>query len=68
MEEAMAQHAKLFKSDGSQAARLPQGDRVILEPVKGAWSRTFLDLTGSAPDFPYPEEPGPAEAGPKLDS
>jgi antitoxin VapB len=79
----MAQHAKLFKSGGSQAVRLPkefrfegeeevvvsrQGDRVILEPVKRMWSRRFLELVGSAPDFPYPEEPPPAEPGPELDS
>ena len=79
----MAQRAKLFKSGGSQAVRLPkefrfegeeevlvsrQGDRVILEPVKRTWSRKFLELAGSAPDFPYPEELPPAEPGPELDS
>lgn len=66
----MSQRAKLFKSAGSQAARLPkefrfegeeevlvyrQGDRVILEPLKRTWSRKLLDLAGSAPDFPYSE-------------
>jgi antitoxin VapB len=70
----MAQRAELFQSRGSQAVRLPQefrfegeevlisrqGNRVILEPVKRTWSRRFLDLAGSAPDFPYPEEPGPS--------
>ena len=79
----MAQRAKLFKSGGSQAVRLPkefrfegeeevqvyrQGDWVILEPVKRTWSRRFLDLAGSAPDFPYPEEPPPAEPGPEFES
>ena len=79
----MPQHAKLFKSGGSQAVRLPkefrfpgeeevlisrQGDRVILEPVKRRWSQEFLALAGSAPDFPYPEEPRSAEPGPDLDS
>ena len=79
----MSQRAKLFKSGGSQAVRLPkefrfegeeevlvsrQGDRVILEPVKRTWSRSFLALAGSAPDFPYPEEPPPAEPGPELES
>jgi antitoxin VapB len=79
----MAQRAKLFKSGGSQAVRLPkefrfegeeevqvyrQGNRVILEPVKKTWSRRFLDLAGSAPDFPYPEEPPPAEPGPEFES
>jgi antitoxin VapB len=82
-EMTMPQRAKLFKSGGSQAVRLPkefrfegeeevlvyrQGDRVILEPVKRTWSRKFLELAGSAPDFPYPEEPPPAEPGPELDS
>lgn len=71
----MSQRAKLFKSGGSQAVRLPkefrfegeeevvvsrQGDRVILEPVKRTWSRSFLALAGCAPDFPYPDEPPPA--------
>ena len=32
------------------------------------WSRGFLDLAGSAPDFPYPGEPPPVEPGPDLDS
>jgi antitoxin VapB len=78
----MAQRAKLFKSGGSQAVRLPkefrfegeeevqvyrQGNRIILEPVKKTWSRRFLDLAGSAPDFPYPEEPPPAEPGPEFE-
>jgi antitoxin VapB len=78
----MSQRAKLFKSGGSQAVRLPkefrfegeeevlvyrQGDRVILEPMKRTWSRKFLDLAGSAPDFPYPDEPPPAEPGPELE-
>jgi len=79
----MSQRAKLFKSGGSQAVRLPkefrfegeeevlvsrQGDRVILEPVKRTWSQKFLDLAGSAPDFPYPDEPLPAEPGPEFES
>ena len=78
----MSQRAKLFKSGGSQAVRLPkefrfegeeevlvyrQGDRVILEPLKRTWSRKFLDLAGSAPDFPYPDEPPPAEPGPEFE-
>jgi antitoxin VapB len=78
----MADRAKLFKSGGSQAVRLPKGyrfedqeevlisrkgPRVILEPVRRAWSREFLDLAGSALDFPYPEEPLPAEPGPDFD-
>ncbi len=78
----MADRAKLFKSGGSQAVRLPkkyrfaeqdevviyrQGRRVILEPAERTWSQNFLALAGSAADFPYPEEPPPAEPGPDLD-
>lgn len=78
----MAGRAKLFKSGGSQAVRLPrefrfegqeevlihrEGERVILEPLRRKWSREFLDLAGSVPDFPYPDEPLPAEPGPDLD-
>jgi antitoxin VapB len=78
----MPDRAKLFKSGGSQAVRLPKGyrfegqeevlifrkgPRVILEPVHHSWSREFLDLAGSAPDFPYPEEPLPADPGPDFD-
>ncbi len=78
----MTDRAKLFKTGGSQAVRLPkeyrfedednvliyrQGNRVILEPAEPAWSREFIELAGTAPDFPYPEEPPPAEPGPDLD-
>jgi antitoxin VapB len=65
----MARRAKLFKSGGSQAVRLPkeyrfegqqevvihrEGEKVILEPVpaRRRWSREFLELPGSGPDFP----------------
>jgi virulence-associated protein VagC len=78
----MADRAKLFKSGGSQAVRLPkeyrfhdakevliyrQGRRVILEPLKPRWSRRFLALAGSARDFPYPDAPPAAEPGPPKD-
>lgn len=78
----MADRAKLFKSGGSQAVRLPkkyrfqdaeevliyhQGSRVILEPMERGWSRKFLALAGSAQDFPYPGELPAAEAGPDLE-
>lgn len=78
----MARRAKLFQSGGSQAVRLPkeyrfegqeevviyrEGEKVILEPARRQWSQEFLQLAGSAPDFPYPEEPPPAEPGPDLD-
>ncbi len=78
----MSDHAKIFKSGGSQAVRLPkeyrfenqervriyrQGRRVILESERPSWSQEFLELAGSAPDFPYPDEPPEAEPGPDLD-
>jgi antitoxin VapB len=78
----MTEHAKLFKTGGSQAVRLPKsfrfegqeevviyrlGDRVVLEPMERRWTETFLKLAGSAEDFPYPEEIGPAEDVPSLD-
>jgi antitoxin VapB len=78
----MSDRAKLFTTGGSQAVRLPKsyrfegehevlisrdGERIILEPARRRWSRAFIDLAGSAPDFPYPEEPPPADSGPDLD-
>ncbi len=77
----MGDTAKIFRTGGSQAVRLPkeyrlegdevriskEGDRIILESPRRAWSRRFLELAGSSDDFPYPEEPGPAEPGPSLD-
>lgn len=78
----MSNRAKLFATGGSQAVRLPKpfrfegqdevvisrdGERVILEPARRRWSRAFIELAGSAPDFPYPEEPQPAEPGPDFD-
>jgi antitoxin VapB len=78
----MADRAKLFKSGGSQAVRLPKGyrfegqdevaiyrvgSRVILEPKRREWSQDFLKLAGSAHDFPYPPEPPEVEPVPDLD-
>ena len=78
----MARRAKLFENQDGQAVCLPeefrfedqeevsiyrQGDKLVLEPVRRKWSRAFLDLAGSAPDFPYPDEPPPAEPGPDLE-
>ena len=78
----MSARAKLFMSGGSQAVRLPKayrfehqrevlitrrGQQVILEPTRRRWSRAFLELPGTAPDFPYPEDPPPAELGPDFD-
>ena len=78
----MANRAKLFKSGGSQAVRLPkdyrfddedevmiyrQGNRIILEGVRRRWwPKKFLELAGAAKEFPYPEEPPAAEAGPDF--
>jgi len=78
----MNERAKLFVSGGSQAVRLPkayrfekqtevhisrEGERVILQPARRRWSRAFLELSGTAPDFPYPDEPPPAEPGPDFE-
>ena len=64
----MSDTAKLFKSGGSQAVRLPkeyrfedqeevlvyrQGNRIILEPKKKTWSREFLAL--AEPEHRSPE-------------
>ena len=73
--------AKLFKSGGSQAVRLPkeyrfdgrkqvliyrEGGRVVLEAERKQWSREFLELAGAAPNFPYPGERRRPEPGPDL--
>jgi antitoxin VapB len=77
----MADIAKVFQSGGSQAVRLPkqyrfdedevliyrEGNRVILESRRAAWSRQFLSLAGTATEFPYPDDPPPVEPGPVLD-
>jgi antitoxin VapB len=78
----MADRAKLFKTGGSQAVRLPrayrfegqkevlirrEGKRVVLEGARRAFSPGFLALAGSAADFPYPTEPPAVEAGPELE-
>ena len=78
----MPDRAKLFKSGGSQAVRLPkayrfedqeevviyrQGNRVILEGTRLRWCEEFLALAGAAKDFPYPDEPPVTEAGPDFD-
>jgi virulence-associated protein VagC len=77
----MADRAKLFKTDGSHAVRLPrayrlqgqtevlikrEGRRVVLEDARRPFSRRFLALAGSAEDLPYPPEPPAVEPGPKL--
>jgi antitoxin VapB len=73
----MADRAELFKTGGSQAVRLPrkyrfegerevlirrQGRAVVIESVPQRWNRRFLELAGSARDFPYPPDPEAAES------
>jgi len=80
--KTMPDKARIVTTDQGQAVRLPdeyrfegqdevliyrQGQRIILEPERHGWSRRFLALAGSAPDFPDPDEPPPAEAGPDFD-
>lgn len=74
--------AKLFRTGGSQAVRLPkafsfpeqdsvsirrEGDCVILEPLRRKWSPKFLALAGSAPDFELPPDPPIESADPGPD-
>jgi len=76
----VSDRAKLFRTGGSQALRLPkkfrfdgqtevlirrEGKRVVLESAKRGWSRRFIELAGSAKEFPYPPEPPAVE--PPLD-
>jgi len=77
----MTDHARIFKSGGSQAVRLPKkfrfdddevriyrvGSKVILEPIKRQWSEAFLGLAGSAEDFPYPQDFESADPAPNFD-
>ncbi len=78
----MVKRAKLFRSGGSQAVRLPkeyrfdkqrevliyrQGAKVILEGRRRAWGKDFLALAGKAPDFPYGRGRRRAEPGPDFD-
>lgn len=77
----MVDRAKLFKTGGSQAVRLPrayrfqgqtevlirrEGKRVVLQEAQRAFSRRFMALAGSAKGFPYPPEPSAVEPGPRL--
>ena len=78
----MADVAKLFRSGGSQAVRLPkeyrfpdeaevlisrEGNRIVLESRQPAWSERFVRLAGSVAEFPYPDDPLAVEPGPELD-
>ena len=59
---------KEYRFDGQDRVVIyRQGYRVILEPERPAWSPEFLELAGSASDFPYPPEPPAAEPGPAID-
>jgi hypothetical protein len=44
-----------------------QGNRIILEAARRRWPQEFLELAGATTDFPYPEEPPAAEAGPDFE-
>jgi decaprenylphospho-beta-D-ribofuranose 2-oxidase len=59
---------RLLDEGRDEPAARPRRDRRVQTAVEKGWSGEFLDLAGSAPDFPYPDEPGPAEAGPDFDS
>ena len=78
----MGERAKLFRTGGSQALRLPkefrfdrqtevlirrEGKRIVLESARRTWSRRFIELAGSATDFPYPPEPPVAEPPPDIE-
>lgn len=78
----MGERAKLFRTGGSQALRLPkkfrfdrqtevlirrEGKRIVLESARRTWSRRFIELAGSATDFPYPPEPPAAEPLPDIE-
>jgi hypothetical protein len=56
------------KEGGINVAKLEKDDagEEELAPLR-MWSVEFLALAGSAPDFPYPEEPLPGEPGPDFD-
>jgi len=80
-EVTMTDRARIFKSGGSQAVRLPKefrfddaevriykvGSKVILEPVQRRWSEAFLALAGSAEDFPYPQDFDSSDPAPSFE-
>lgn len=68
MKAGIEQTLSYYRFEGQDEVIIyPQGNRVILEPKKRTWSREFLDLAGSAEDFPYPSEIPAAEPGPDFD-
>lgn len=46
---------------------MPDRAKLFKQPEDRGWSREFLELAGSAPDFPYPAEPPAADPGPSFD-
>ena len=52
VEVGVTDRSKLFEPDRSQPR---------------VWSSRFIELAGSAKDFPYPPEPPAAEPAPDLD-
>ena len=80
-EVMMADRARIFKSGGSQAVRLPReyrfdatevriyrlGSKVILEPIDRKWSQKFLALAGSVEDFPYPQDFESSDPAPSFE-
>ena len=78
----MVDRAKLLKNGDGRAVRLPEGDRfegqdeaeisrhgrrLVLDPCSPAWTGAFLELAGTAADFPYPSEAPPVERVLDLD-
>ena len=63
---APSSHGPLVSTTALQRVA-SEGRAVVLESVPQRWSRRFLELAGSAPDFPYPPEPEAVEPGPDLD-
>ncbi len=62
------QLSKGYRFEGAESVLIYRlGSRVIFEPAEPEWGRELLDFAGAVPDFPYPEEPPPAEPGPNFD-
>lgn len=69
----MAKRKKLFRSGGTQAARSPKEYRfdrqreVLVYRQGGEWGEDFLQLAGTALDFPYRQDRRNSERGPDFD-
>jgi virulence-associated protein VagC len=60
---------KKYRFEGRREVLIhKEGTRVVLQDAKRTWSRRFIDLAGSAKDFPYPAEPPSVEVGPDLEN